>query len=68
MKTFKKALSLILSIMFILSCFTLAFAEENDTAQIKDCITWEVKFSKDKYNLIDTAINLPLFVFIVRLF
>ncbi len=55
MKTFKKALSLILSIMFILSCFTLAFAEENDTAQIKDCITWEVKFSKDKYNLIDTA-------------
>ena len=42
MKTFKKALSLILSIMFILSCFTLAFAEEKE-------VTGEVDAYFDSY-------------------
>ena len=49
MKTFKKALSVILSVVSILSCFALAFAQEVETENLAILITAD----KEEYGLGD---------------
>ncbi len=51
----KKALSILLALIIALGCITVAFAEETDEALLEDCIIWKVEFSKDRYNIFDTA-------------